>query len=824
MKSDLDNQVWAIKPIAWNRVKETELSKRIYRILLKWIPFANKQYRDWEGRPNTGHFFGGDFWYSSDCASTVLVFASVAKLGQYDEQLAGICKEEVIEKAIKAIRYMGFTHDTGPSDCVRVAGNNKYTAGKKWGGKDDHFFMASQNGRSISSFATAAWLLWEHLDKETKLIVQNVVASYADRFCDEPPRSGNYYDTQCEEDAWTTAGLASAVALFPFHPNHKRWFNGFVNWGINTITTPWDRLTSRSGLIEKLGSHEIKTINFLPDYTAENHAFVHPSYICAGINLRAVHAIFANMSGEEVHLSAIYNNEKLYEKTVKIWSQFDGLAIPIQGQDWWYNRQHERQFTHAVLNVVHKNKAAALLERNCIESIERIQNSNPSGCLLEEVEYVFNPEHAQTSKVFEPGSALDLANSLLLHVFGEDEAEPTTYEELTTELTGVHYYPHGSSIINRTKDAFTSFSWRNNVTLFSMPRQGMWNITPLFNSYTGTFRFKETKAIQALSNQETIRNMEECQIKQYENGFGVTGLVMRGDYEIAQLVGVVALPNGYSVYYEKINVLKECELEEAHTGIIGVRNENYTGIPDLAPGERTLYLPNEKFTFKGYLAEVPDVVKSFEGPHYVNLDSKIGYILKGSNGVTYKNRHHFARWKGIEDLLILNDMDVNKLTISTRNEPFIVITLPNQTIKETKESYHNTSFLVSNEENTQVLSIKNYLIYFNHTKQNKWVSCGIPIHHDYLFLFEGVNKISNGIYNWESTLPSYQSGYYESEWKITSPTIGGMKVDLFIQSNHAAILNHSKDPVKLVLVNLKYKKQYEVTVTGSSFVTVKSTT
>ncbi|OCA85971.1 hypothetical protein A8F94_14080 [Bacillus sp. FJAT-27225] len=822
MNSALEGQVWKIQQIDWNRAKENEMSRRFYHVLLKWIPYANKEFREWDVRPDTGHFFGGDFWYSSESASTALVFAVAAKLGEYSREVTGIDRDELKEKAIKAIRYMGFTHDTGPEDCIRVNGRNHYTAGKKWGGKDDHFFMASQNGRSISSFATAAWLLWDDLDDETKTLVQNVVSSYADRFCEEPPRSGSFYDTQCEEDAWTTAGLAAAVALFPEHPHHERWKDGFVNWGINTITTSWDRLTSRSGLIEKTDNHEIKTINFLPDYTTENHAFVHPSYLCAGINLRAVHAILAYMSGEPVNSSAIFNNEKLYEKTVKIWAQFDGLAVPIQGQDWWYNRHHERQFTHAVLNVVHKNKSAALFERRCLETIEKIQMSNPSGCLLEEEEYVFNPVHAQSSKDFEPGSALDLVNSYLLHIFGGDEAEPARYQELADELAGVHYYPFGCSIINRTKDAFTSFSWRNNVTLLTLPEQGLWNITPLFHSYTGMFTFKQTKAVKALSNQESIRHMDECRIHQYENGFGATGVILRGDDEIAQEVAVVSLPNGYTAYYEKVKVLKDCDLERAATGIIGVRNENYKGMPDLAPGKRTLYLPETEETFDGYLAAVPDRKKSWKAPDYVNLDSKIGFILKGSHGVTYINRHQYDRWKGIEDQLILNDMDPDRLTTPGTLEPFVVLAMPNQTIEETRQAHKNHDFLTCETENTQLLIIKDYLIYINFNKAPAWVSGRTLITKESIYIFEGVNKLGQRMYRWETTLQGYQSGYYVSEWVLSSKDFEHMNVEIHVQSNHLLVLNHSGSKVKIELFNKKLNKPFQITVEGFSFERIHS--
>lgn len=817
MKLTHEQDSWEITPIVWKHAAENEISRRIYQILLHWIPFANQEFEEWDGRPNTGYFFGGNFWYSSESSSTALVFAALAKLGSYDEHLTGIPRNELKIKAIKAIRYMGFTHDTGPEDCVRVKGPNRYTSEKKWGGKGDNFFMASQNGRSIASLATAAWLLWDDLDEETKQLVQNIVADYADRFCGQSPRSGSYYDTQCEENAWTSAGLATAIALFPNHTNASRWKEGFSNWAINTVTTYWDRLSSRSGLIDGLTSQDIQTINFHPDYTTENHAFVHPSYIAAGINLRAIHAVFSVMSGQEVHPSATYNNEKLYEKTIKRWTQFDGLAVPVQGQDWWYNRQHERQFTHAVLNVVHGNRDAARLERNCLSSIEGIQNSNPNGCLLEKEVYEFNPAHAQSSKDFEPGSALDLVNSYLLHVFGGEGVKPVESNELAGRLSGVYHYPHGSFIVHRTTDTFTSFSWRNNVTLFNLPKQGIWNVTPLFNSYTGTVKFAESKETNKLTNEEVIRGVDQYRLNELTNGFGVTVTVLRGDEEIAQHLGVVSLPNGQSLYTEMFKKLQDCKVKDAYTGIIGVRNEYYEAMPELAPGKRALHFPGVSYSFNGFIGKEPNQEVTWQAPPYLNLDSKVGFILNGSHGVKYVNRHQYEKWKGIEDLLILNDIGGETFLNRSTLKPFTVLTMPNQTMDETKAANRHTKFLSSQNEDVQLLTTGTYLVYTNFNDSTRWVSGKTGVSRkDGIDLFDGINTIKNGEWNWQGKLNGRESGFLESLWRIDLEHSEPAYLDIQIHQGYLTVHNLSREPVSLKLMNRKTNAIQMIEIDSSS--------
>ncbi|WP_261131557.1 hypothetical protein [Bacillus sp. Marseille-Q3570] len=818
MESTFESKIWNITPVQWEKAKENDMSKRFYRVLLRWIFYAKEEFSEWETRPNSGYFFGGNFWYSSETASTALIFAVAAKLGDYDEKLTGINREKVKEMAVKSIRYMGFTHDTGPPDCVRVIGPNKYTSEKKWGGKGDNFFMASQNGRSIASYAMAAWLLWDDLDLETKEMVQMVVENYADKFCEMEPRNGSYYDTQCEENAWTSAGIGTAMSLFPEHPNHEKWKNGFENWSINTVTTYWDRLGSRSGLIDGLTKSDIKTINFHPDYTTENHAFVHPSYLCAGINLRAVHAVFSLMGGKTIEPCALFNNVTLYEKTVKIWVQHDGLAIPIQGQDWWYNRHHERQLTHSVLNVLHKDVDAARLERNCLEIIEDIQESNSKGCLLEEENHTFNVNHSQSSKDFEPGSALDLVNSYLLHAFGGIGTEPVDDSEFKELKTGVYSYPHGCFVIHRTPDTFTSFSWRNNVMFLNLPKDGLWNVTPLFNSYTGLIRFKGSKENRGLLNEEVIRRTNKHSLKEYPDGFAVSATIDRGDGTVEQKVAVVSLPDGHSVYMEKMIFKESCDLEEAYTGVIGIRNENYKEMPHLAPGERTIYLAGEQYTFKGFIGSEPNQEVSFGKVESLNVDNKIGYLLKGTNGVIYKNQHQYSKWKGIEDLLILND--IGKANVEKSVLPiFSVITMPNQTAIETHEEAKTIHYLSCHQGDVQVLTKRNYLIYTNFNTQTESVKAKRQINEKSVDLFEGSNEIHQGSYIWKKELQGEQSGFYKGRWKLKSEQSGYQRlhIEAQIAGEKVTLLNHSKEEIELTLVHKESQTEHTKKISGLSF-------
>jgi hypothetical protein len=805
-------EVWRAAPLCWERAKENEMSERIYRILLLWLPYANEQFAEWDGRPGSGHFFGGNFWYCSDTAANSLIFAVMAKLGEYDENVTGIPREVLKMRAIMGLRYAGFTHDVGPSDCVRIKGINPYCSEKKWGGQGDNFFMASQNGRSIASLAHAAMLLWDDMDDETKMLVQNMVSSYADRWCDEEPRNGTYYDTQCEENAWTSAGIAAGLALFPDHPHHAAWKKGFIQWSISSVTTYKDRLADPSGLIDTPAGNRIKTVTFHPDFTTENHAFVHPSYLCAGTNLRAFHATLALMSGQEVLDSALHNNVNLYEHTVKIWAQFDGLAVPVQGQDWWYNRQHERQLTHAILNVLHHHPDAARLERSALDSIERIQQSNSKGCLLEErgEECVINLAHAQFARDLEPGSALDLTKSYLLHVFGGAGVDPSDQAEMISRLSGVYEYPYGNIIVHRTKETFTSFSWRNNVMALSLPKKGLWSITPLYASFTGTVQFEEPKGIQGLTNESIVRDVIRERIIPYEDGFGAVVTIARGDRELLQDVAFVALPNGKSIYVEQFHADRACKLRELTTGLVGVRNESYKAMSELAPGERTLYFASGAETFQGFYGKEPDLVKRYSPQGYVNIDNEIGYLIYGSAGITYRNKHEYPKWKGVEDVLILNDRGAVEFKENESLKPFIIIAMPNQTHEQTALSHRQTTWLCDQPEHALLLELDGYLAYIHFQSARKTVIGKKVLEGASVSLYRGNNSLRVGQYEWSDSVEGNSSGYLPEMYRLESNTICSLDLDINIVGDRITILNVGSTPAGFMLIHTKKKQAIQV--------------
>jgi hypothetical protein len=111
-------------------------------MLEKWIPVGASYFAPWPDRPNCGHFFGGAHWYGQETAFPAEALAWACTSPEYNESATGISRDQVRQMALQAVRYLAFTHDTGPADCVRPAQGlgRRENFNTKWGERGKGFF------------------------------------------------------------------------------------------------------------------------------------------------------------------------------------------------------------------------------------------------------------------------------------------------------------------------------------------------------------------------------------------------------------------------------------------------------------------------------------------------------------------------------------------------------------------------------------------------------------------------------------------------------------------------------------------------------------
>ena len=314
---------------------DNELSSRFLGLVARWFPVALRYYQPWSDRPDCGHFFGGTFAYGLDTSMAITSLALVAASPNY-APIEGQPSADHLRRIVRrGIRYLCFTHDMGPADCVRPS-ECSGKPGNKWGERGLGFFRESQCGRTLAEITFAAAHIHESLEDEKRGILAAIAADYLNRFGMMPPKSDVYNDTQTEENAWTALGLVACLLLLPDHPQSDELWESTKRWMFCTNTRPDDAFDT-TVFADGKTVRELcrKTFTAHPDGTAENHGFVHPSYMGSSVGLPGKALNLLNLFQRPAPPHLLWCVRDIYN-VLKFWCDDTGAPQAIQGMDWSY--------------------------------------------------------------------------------------------------------------------------------------------------------------------------------------------------------------------------------------------------------------------------------------------------------------------------------------------------------------------------------------------------------------------------------------------------------------------------------------------------------
>ncbi len=684
---------------------ENNMSRRYLMIMQRWIPVAMEYFQEWPDRPNCGHFFGGVWWYGRETSVPMMIFALASSSPEYDEDLAGFSKEEIIETAVKAIRYLCFTHFTGPEDCLRpTKGLGRLElCGTKWGARKGSFHAESQWGKTVADITLAALILRSRLDEETWTMVTKICAAYLDRFGDIPPRSGVYADTQMEENGGTSWGLAASYLFLSRHEDAERWEENAKRWMFCTATVPQD-MFNQMGFEGGVTVRELcgKTFTTLPDFMAENHGFVHSGYTGTAVTYTGLVGNIYRVYGRREPRHLYWHRREIYENLKRL-SDSTGSPHPVQGMDWPYISP--RCFLHASAHLYLKDPDAGYYERVALSLAERIQLGNKGRMVDPKVaSRCHDIQDPLTMSEIRGGIGI-MGHCYLAHrLFArEEQVEPTSPEQIARKFSGLKVYPHSCFVFHRHGKGQTSFSWRNNVMALPLTKEGILTIGPSSRTLLGRVSLREYAGSQKLVS---------INVREEEEGFVATLVNDLSQRSVRQHVLLASLSNGNVISVETFTALKECTVERVEQGYLQITNENFPYVEGNCNGRRRLYHPSGERTFKGFAGITPDedIVFTIESPRWLNVDDRVGLVFRGTGRTVYYNRHHFkppSPYRAVADDLILSLQDEPKrYRVGERIAKLTLVLYPEQNHKETKRS----RFIEATSQGRMVgLMIDNYL-------------------------------------------------------------------------------------------------------------------
>jgi len=183
-----------------------------------------------------------------------------------------------------------------------------------------------------------------------------------------------------------------------------------------------------------------RCVTALPDGTAENHGFVHPSYMASSVHLGGLTAQVLQVYGADLPPHLHWHHKDCYE-LLKAWCDDHGAPQCVQGMDWPYLMYPNHCFFHAVGALLLRDPDASLLERRALAVVEKASAAH--GGRMEPEQTVEHCHGQQDPALMRERFVCALAYSNLLHRTAGEGVAVDDAEAFEQRVSGVHLYPHG---------------------------------------------------------------------------------------------------------------------------------------------------------------------------------------------------------------------------------------------------------------------------------------------------------------------------------------------------------------------------------------------
>ncbi|MBT7162145.1 MAG: hypothetical protein HN904_05165 [Victivallales bacterium] len=574
-----------------------------------------------------------------NAATNAYMFAVLARFGVPGVSMGGISRERMEQMGVAMVRAVAGTHPVN-GDPEAAAGR----WGKWWALRMDHLF------------GMGAWLLWEQLPPVTQELVARILEHDADLYNQDQAPALLYDDTQGESNAWTAGGLALAHCMLKQHPRRGLWGEKAKEFMISAYATEAD-VTSERVVDGKPLNRWLQAPNAFPDYTVENHGFIHPIYMAA-ISEMVRSAICYRLAGEPVPQAATFNADHVFD-ALALLSLPDGNHLYVQGTD--YDPRRMDSFLQAcnVLALKPDPLREACFLR-VLRNMERMAQQRPDMHISGDIAFAFDF-----------GTAWGLTENYLMRRLFGGPAEAIPEEEIEGQLASVRVNELGKFAIHRTANAVSSFSWHaieraSQVMGITMPLdKDVLCCAQAGGSYIGEV---VVDAAVAPSPLKVLRHSAHAR----EDGFGVVAKLARCSGTVTQHCAFVSLPDGRSVYMEHRVAREAISLVSAESGTVWIYD-------DLRwPFQKR---PRGFFSKGGTLQPVSG--RPCQG-NWLNLDDRMGYVALGSESFTLtRSTERYHTWR-LGFAHAGSGEDPQRYTPGQTISRFVLVSCPNQKVRETE--------------------------------------------------------------------------------------------------------------------------------------------
>ena len=623
---------------------ETPLSRECYRRLLRYVGLTQAQMRDWPRAPACRYHKADNHseWAVRQNATVALGY-SVLLAGSYDEKAAGVPKAQLEADLQALLRYVAITHKAN----LLPTGD-----GSPWGDQWQSALWAHWAGQ-------AAWLTWDRLDDELKLMFARLICHEADRFNTRRPDSGVVADTKAEENAWNSMVITLAACMFPQHPHAALWRERAIVYMINAYAREADRTSDR--VVDGRPARErVSAVTIHPDFTLENHRRVHPDYLgCFGLLLR--NALRYRAAGLVPPESLLHNVPQAWA-VLKHLTAVNGSYFYVNGQDWWPHRHGSPLTIAAFTSVLLDDAGSAFLERQTLDFLGRMHARFPDGRAWDPREYNYrNSEEEMIARY---------AEVTLLHRLCGDGPPPVSREAFLRSQSGVRLFDAGGFVTHRTPTKFVSFAWVNGVMGLVYPGDDTWFTSPSERGMVGR--------IACAGLRDTTPKVLARKVATRRDGFVAAARIARCAGGIQQSLAVVSLAGEPVLYLERLTATHDVDVTAIATATAPILNEDAPGI---APNRRVVEHAGGAETIPGTSKAAPRLLEWKTS--WANVDGKLG-VATTASAMACRDASAYRRCRLEEELIGNYRAGIGRVRAGAELSACAVAFVPNQAADATR--------------------------------------------------------------------------------------------------------------------------------------------
>ena len=418
------------------------MKKPDYLTLL--IPFTRYVNNAWRDLGDGRGFFGDGSHVEAGIRTQANVVFTSALLQSLPAQTTGLDTASLAKLRQcnhATLRYLTSAHLTGNKACQD---------GQQWGG-------VWQSAWWTTRLALGARLIWSSLDAEEQAAVQRVVCYEANLQLQRLVPTGLAEDTKAEENAWDAEILATAVAMFPNHPQRDAWWLKFREFAINTFSTATDRQSKI--LVDGVPlADQVYTVNLHSDHTLENHGAYHFCYVASPLH-SITWSYYALMTADIVAPEALFHNiQSVWERAKTTF--LDSRFAYVSGKDW-ARYTYGLYFIVPVLQLLqyrYQDADAVAIEWARVADLAAEQSESTDGSFFG-ARFTQGHYFGQYAK-YETDCYANLGLAYLLQQKWQSDIQPTSLPKLQQHLSGCHVSPECGIAFARSSLFFASFSWK----------------------------------------------------------------------------------------------------------------------------------------------------------------------------------------------------------------------------------------------------------------------------------------------------------------------------------------------------------------------------